>query len=90
MTKLEKVLTDRGILFEPDEHMIMMGPEHDCCRRLVTITDQFIIAVLYSAVLPEQLYLYDRHTFELVGVQNLYPEDNFFDNNRWECYAYYG
>ena len=89
MTKLEKVLTDKGIIYEADEYMMMMGPEHDCCRKLVEITDQFIITVFYSAVLDPEIHIFDRHTFEIVAQQNLYPDPYglFGERNRWGSYV---
>lgn len=78
MTRLKKELTERGIIYDADEYMIMMGPEHDEDARLVSITDKFLITVVYSAVLDPVLYLYDRKTLKRIAYQNLYPETMFF------------
>lgn len=86
MNKVEKVLTEKGILYEADDYQCSKGAEYDWCRRLVDITDDFIITVMYSAVLDEALYIYDRRTFELVAEQSLFPEYTFFgekSKNPW-------
>lgn len=89
MNKLEKFLTDKGILYEADDFEIMKGAEYDWCRKLVTITDQFIVTVFYSAVLDTEIHIFDRHTFEMVAQQNLYPDDmRLFDNNRWGSFVW--
>ena len=89
MRKLEKFLTDKGILYEADDYEIMKGAEYDWCRKLVDITDQFIITVMYSAVLDTEIQLFDRHTFEIVATQNLYPDPYglFGERNKWGSYV---
>ena len=89
MTRLKKELTDRGILYEADDYWVLMhGIEHDWCRKLVDITDQFIITVMYSAVLDTELHIFDRNTFELVAQQNLYPDPcGVWKENPWCSYV---
>ena len=88
MNKVEKFLTDKGILYEADDLEISKGIERDWCRRLVEITDQFIITVMYSAVLDTELHIFDRHTLELIAQQNLYPDKFglFGKENPWGSY----
>ena len=85
MTRLKKELTKKGILYEADEFECMKGAEYDWCRQLVTITNDFIITVMYSAVLDPTFYLYDRKTFKLIGEQLVYPEKMFWGNTRTWC-----
>ena len=88
MNKMEKFLENKGIIYEADEYMIMMGPEHDTCRKLVDITKDFIITVFYSAVLDPEIHIFDRHTFEMVAQQNLYPDEMcFWGSNKWGSYV---
>lgn len=82
MRKMDKVFREKGITFEPDETMMWYGPEYDCDRKIVEITDKFIIAVYSSAVLEPILYLYDRFTLNLIGTQLMYPEQLFNDRTR--------
>lgn len=88
MNKMEKFLENKGIIYEADEFEMMKGPEYDWCRKLVDITDQFIITVMYSAVLDPEIHIFDRHTFEMVAQQNLYPDPYglFGERNKWGSY----
>lgn len=92
MNKAEKFLTDKGILYEADDEAddfeVMKGAEYDWCRKLVEITDQFIITVFYSAVLDPEIHLFDRNTFQLIATQNLYPDNMSFmgTKNQWCSY----
>jgi len=87
MTRLKKELEKAGIIYEADEFECMKGAEYDWCRKLVDITDNFIITVFYSAVLDPELHIFDKNTFEMIAQQNLYPDDmRLFDNNRWGSY----
>ena len=89
MTRLKKELEKAGIIYEADEYMIMMGPEHDSCRKLVDITKDFIITVFYSAVLDPEIHIFDKNTFEMIAQQNLYPDDMcFIDSNRWGSFVW--
>ena len=86
MRRLDKELAKAGITFEADDLAIMRGPEHDVDRKLVEITGEYIITVTYSAVLDPRLDLWDRHTFDWVGSQNLYPDNMFLGEryfNKW-------
>ena len=88
MTRLKKELYNRNIIWDENEYnIIMMGPEHDNCAKLVDITNDFIITVFYSAVLDPELNVYDRHTFQLLAKQNLYPDYmSFIPGNKWGSY----
>jgi len=86
MRRMDKVFEERGIVYEADEQMIMWGPEYDTCQKLVDITDDFIIAVWYSAVLDPQFVLYDRRSLQMIAQQNVSPEYEFFGDkskNPW-------
>jgi len=86
MQKLKKVLIEKGIVYEADEIKAMYyGAEYDTSEYLVGIEGNFIITVWYSAVLDPELRIYDRYTFKLVAVQNMYPDDMSFGTryNRW-------
>lgn len=78
MRKMDRVFREKGIIFEPNEYMMGMGPEYDESAQVVDITDKFIITVCYSAVLDPILYIWDRYTLQKVAYQNLYPETMFF------------
>jgi hypothetical protein len=90
MTRLEKELAKRNIIFTADEiDIALKGIEYDCSAHLVTVTDKFIITVVYSAVLDTVLYIYDRHTFELIGEQELYKDTQLFCiANPWHSFIY--
>lgn len=77
MRRLTKELTKAGILFETDEIEITLHGAIDACSRLVEVTQDFIITAVYSQVMPTELHLFDRKTWELVAVQNLFPEWTF-------------
>lgn len=90
MTRLKKELEKRNIIFETDEiEIALKGIEYDCSASLVTITDKFIITVVYSAVVEPTLYIYDRFTFKLVGKQDLYKDTQLFCvSNPWHSFIY--
>lgn len=90
MTRLEKELEKRNIIFTADELTVALkGIEYDCSAHLVTITDKFIITVVYSAVIEPMFYIYDRFTFELIGEQELYKDTQFFSvSNPWHSFVY--
>jgi hypothetical protein len=90
MTRLEKELAKRNIIFTADElEIALKGIEHDCSAHLVAVTDKFIITVVYSAVLNPVFYIYDRHTFELIGEQELYKDTQLFSvSNPWHSFIY--
>lgn len=86
MRRMDKVFTEKGIIFEADDYQIMKGAEYDCCQRVVDITPDFIIAVYYSAVIDPMFSIYDRHTFELIAQQDVIPDYYFFGDkckNPW-------
>jgi hypothetical protein len=88
MNRLKKELTKKGILYEADDFEISRGAEYDWCRRLVTITDQFIVTVMYSAVLNPEFQLFDRNTYEMIAQQNVLYADRFDNCNTWESYVW--
>jgi hypothetical protein len=90
MTRLEKELAKRGIIFEADEiEIALKGIEHDCSAHLVAVTDKFIITVVYSAVIEPVFYIYDRFTFEPIGEQEVYKDTQFFNVfNPWNSFIY--
>jgi hypothetical protein len=90
MTRLEKELEKRNIIFTADElEIALKGIEHDCSAHLVTITDKFIITVVYSAVIEPVFYIYDRFTFELIGEQEVHKDTQWFCvSNPWHSFIY--
>ena len=90
MTRLKKELEKRNIIFEADEiEIALKGIEYDNEAHLVTITDKFIITVVYSAVIEPMFYIYDRFTLELIGEQELYKNTQFFSvSNPWHSFVY--
>ena len=86
MRRMDKVFEEKGIIYEADERAMMWGPEYDTCQKLVDITNDFIIAVWYSAVLDPQFVLYDRRSLQMIAQQNVSPEYEFFGDkskNPW-------
>lgn len=90
MTRLKKELEKRNIIFEADElEIALKGIEYDCSASLVTVTDKFIITVVYSAVVEPMLYIYDRFTLELIGSQEVYKDTQLFSvSNPWHSFIY--
>ena len=90
MRRLKKELEKRNIIFEADEiEIALKGIEYDCSASLVTITDKFIITVVYSAVIEPMFYIYDRFTFELIGEQEVHKDTQFFSvANPWHSFVY--
>lgn len=80
MTRLERELRSRGIIFDAPDCPSFI--EQDCERELVTITDTVIVTVYYSAVLPAEFHLFDRKTFAEIGCQNVYPEPVLFGKGK--------
>lgn len=90
MTRLKKELEKRNIIFKADEiEVLLKGIEYDRDSSLVTITDKFIITVVYSAVIEPMFYIYDRFTLELIGEQELYKDTQLFSVfNPWHSFVY--
>ena len=90
MRRLEKELEKRNIIFNADEIAVALkGIEYDCSASLVTITDKFIITVVYSAVIEPMFYIYDRFTLELIGEQEMYKDEQLFCvSNPWHSFVY--
>lgn len=94
MTRLEKELRKRGIVFDEDEYEIVMrGAEYDQAQRFVAIENGIIITLWVSAVVDPEFRLYDAKTFEPIGGQNRFPEkDGFYTRehkDRWWSYTFY-
>ena len=86
MRRMDKVFEEKGITYEADDRMIMMGAEYDCCQKVVDITKDFIITVYYSAVLDPMLNIFDRKTFQFIAQQDMMPDYEFFgekSKNPW-------
>ena len=76
MTRLEKELRNRGIVFDADElDILMKGPEYDEDARLVDVTNNVIIIAYYSMVVPPRFQLFDRKTLEFIGSQDMDKDD---------------
>lgn len=89
MTRLNKELTKRGIIYTADDLQVALhGIEYDCDEKLVAITDDFIITVWVSAVMDPELHIYDRHTFAPISGQYLNPERMFNGGRTWGSYTY--
>lgn len=90
MTRLKKELEKRNIIFKADDiEIALKGIEHDSSAHLVTVTDKFIITVVYSAVIDPIFYIYDRFTLELIGEQELYKDTQLFSiSNPWHSFIY--
>ena len=94
MKRLTKELIKAGILFETDELDITLHGAIDACSRLVEITDDFIITAVFSEVMPTELHLFDRRTWEIVAKQDLQPDWTFPnpETNRtsrtWHSYCF--
>lgn len=89
MNKVEKFLTEKGVLYEADDYEISKGAEYDWCRKLITITDQFIVTVMHSAVLDSEFQIFDRKTYKLVAQQNVWYADRVFKENPWDSYVWF-
>ena len=86
MRRMDKVFEEYGIIYEADDYQLLWGPEYDTCQKLVDITDDFIIAVHYSAVLDPVFSIYDRRSFKMIAQQEVRPEYTFFGDksrNPW-------
>lgn len=90
MTRLKKELEKRNIIFKADEiEIALKGIEYDTSAYFVTVTDKFIITVVYSAVVEPMFYIYDRLTFELIGEQEVHKDMQFFSAfNPWHSFVY--
>lgn len=90
MNRLKKELEKRNIVFNADElEIALKGIEYDCSAHLVTVTDKFIITVVYSAVVEPTLYIYDRFTFEPIGEQEVHKDTQLFCiANPWHSFIY--
>lgn len=89
MTRLKKELEKRGLIFSEDDPIVLMrGSEYDMCQKFVAIDGQFIICVWESAVTDPEFRLYDKNTFKLVAVQNVYPDTTLWGNNTWGSYIF--
>ena len=77
-------------MFEASDWDVMRGPEYDQDRKLVEVTDKFIITAFFSEVLDPELHLFDRFTFKFIGSQNLRPDTCLSFGryyNKWSSYV---
>ena len=88
MTRLEKELTRRGIIYQPNDFLTGMGAEYDVLAELVTIDKDFLITAVYSATVDTELCVYDRKTLQPIGRQQLFPEYTFGNSRTWLSWAY--
>lgn len=89
MNRLKKELTNRGIIYQPDEiDIVIKGVEYDMAQTLVDFTSEVIICLWSSAVMEPILKLYDAHTLTEIGEQQLYPDHTFSGARTWGSYAY--
>lgn len=88
MNRLHKELHKRGVEYEADDMMIMKGAEYDCCEKLVDIVGDFIITAYYSAVLPTELRIYDKH-YNPIGGQGLEKDYLGFCGNKVNPFGTY-
>lgn len=82
MTKLEKVLKQKGIIGEWEDHYNC----YDTSKELVAIENDIIITITYSNVIDPVFNLYDARTLELIGWQDRYFDWNIF-NHKWVRYS---
>lgn len=73
MRRMDKEFEKRGITWETDDYDIIVKGKIDDCRKVVEITDQFLITVFYSQVLDPEFHIFDRKTLEMIAVQDVYP-----------------
>ena len=81
MNRLHKELHRKGIEYDADDMMIMRGAEYDCCEKLIDIVNGFIITAFYSAVLPTEIRIYDKH-FNPIGGQDFERDPLGFCGNK--------
>lgn len=86
MRAITRELRKRGIIYTADEFECMRGAEYDVDEKLISIEGNFLMTVVYSAVLDPILRLYDRRTLEFVGEQNMFPEMSFSGVKTWGSY----
>lgn len=83
MTKLEKVMIEKGLIWNEDEVDILLhGIEYDNCCTLQFVTKGFVVTKFDSAVLPSEFRIYDRN-FNLIATQNVHKDSMF----GWESYC---
>lgn len=90
MTRMDKEFKKVGLIYDSmDYNQVYYRPENEDCQRFVAIDGEFIICIWYSQTLEPEIRLFDRRTFKLVAVQQLYPNDLFFmGSNKWMSYVY--
>jgi hypothetical protein len=76
MNRLEKVLKQKGIIYEADEFSCMRGAEYDEAQYLIDIDYKsgIIITEYDNAVLPSEFRIYDARTLNLIGGQQINRE----------------
>lgn len=87
MTRLMKELRKHGVIYTEDEYMERHRYSTPGCEeRFVAVTDRFILTVWSSDVLPPQLHIYDRDTYEFVGSQETRRDRMFNGALTWSSY----
>ena len=85
MTRLKKELMAKGIIFDVDEWYTNYGE----CQELYAIEGNFIITIWGCDVLDPEFRIYDRHTFEFIGGQDMYKSLSFCSNQPKEEFHSY-
>lgn len=87
MTRLGKELRKHGLVYEYEP-----WEQYGACEELVEITDKFIITLFGCDVLPSELRIYDRNTYEQIGGQDMRKTTTFFGEtetfNSYACIYY--
>ena len=82
MTRLEKELTNKGIIGDWQDYY--GGYETE--RQLVCIENGIIIIIEYSNVVDPVFQLYNARTLELIGWQDRYFDWDIF-SHKWKRYS---
>ena len=77
MNRLEKVLKQKGIIYQADEWACMRGAEYDEAQYVIDIDYKsgIIICEYDNAVLPSEFRIYDARTLTLIGGQQVHKSD---------------
>ena len=91
MNRLKKELKKRYITGESDEISIM-NSGYDYAEYLVCFTKDVIVTKFECNVLDSEFHLYSTKNFELIAIQNCYPETQFFGDtgNKWNVNTEFG
>lgn len=83
------MLEEAGIISRASQDAIERGPEYDEEESFVSIDyDKGVIITLYTnEVLPPAFHLYDLFTFEPIGGQDVYKDDNPAPFGGWSSWG---